>query len=87
MLTVLLERLGEMKKRILFLCAQHSIRSQIAESILTLRGHEQWDVWSTPIEEQQERDLAHKVLTDIGIPLVKTPLLTYCKRTTPRNDA
>jgi protein-tyrosine-phosphatase len=60
-----------MKKRILFLCAQRSIRSQIAESILTLRGHEQWDVWSTPIQEQQERVLAHNVLADIGIPLVE----------------
>ena len=65
-----------MKKRILFLCAQHSIRSQIAESILTLRGHEQWDVWSTPIQEQQERILAHNVLADIGIPLVETPQTT-----------
>ena len=65
-----------MKKRILFLCAQRSIRSQIAESILTMRGHEQWDVWSTPIEEQQERVLAQNVLADIGIPLVETPQTT-----------
>ena len=62
-----------MKNRILFLCAQHSIRSQMAESILTLRGHELWDVWSTPILEQQERTLAHNVLAEIGIPLVETP--------------
>jgi len=65
-----------MKKRILFLCAQRSIRSQIAESILILRGHEQWDVWSTPIQEQQERVLAHNVLADIGIPLVEKPQTT-----------
>ena len=64
-----------MKKRILFLCAQHSIRSQMAESILKAKGvHEQWDVWSSPIKDQQERVLAHKVLVDIGIPLVKTSM-------------
>ena len=39
-----------MKKRILFLCAQHSIRSQMAESILIAKGgYDQWDVWSSPI--------------------------------------
>jgi protein-tyrosine-phosphatase len=65
-----------MKKRILFLCAQLSIRSQMAESILTLIGHEQWDVWSTPLQEQQERTLAHNVLAEIRIPLVETPQTT-----------
>ena len=65
-----------MKKRILFLCAQHSIRSQMAESILTLKGHEQWDVWSTPNEDQHERALAHNVLAEIGIPLIETPQTT-----------
>ena len=65
-----------MKKRILFLCAQHSIRSQMAESILALRGFEQWDGWSTPIHEQQERTLARDVLAEIGIPLVETPQTT-----------
>jgi len=65
-----------MKKRILFLCAQRSIRSQMAQSILALRGHEQWDVWSTPIQEQQECVLAHNVLADIGIPLVEKPQTT-----------
>ena len=62
-----------MKKRILFLCAQRSIRSEMAESILTLRGHEQWDVWSTPMQEQQERTLAHNVLAEIDIPLTVAP--------------
>ena len=66
-----------MKKRILFLCAQHSIRSQMAESILMAKGgYEQWDVWSSPIKDLQERVLAHKVLADISIPLVKTPQTT-----------
>jgi protein-tyrosine-phosphatase len=65
-----------MKKRILFLCAQRSVRSQMAESILTFRGHAQWDVWSTPIQESQERTLAHNVLEEIGIPLVETPQTT-----------
>ena len=65
-----------MKKRILFLCAQRSIRSQIAESILIFKGHEQWDVWSTPVQEDQERILAHNVLEEIGIPLIETPQTT-----------
>jgi protein-tyrosine-phosphatase len=65
-----------MKKRILFLCAQHSIRSQMAESILIAKGHDQWDVWSTPIQGKQERTLAQNVLAEIGIPLVETPQTT-----------
>jgi protein-tyrosine-phosphatase len=65
-----------MKKRILFLCAQNSVRSQMAESILKSRGHELWDVWSTPILDQQERTLAHIALAEIGIPLVDTPQTT-----------
>ena len=66
-----------MKKRILFLCAQHSIRSQMAESILKAKGgHEQWDVWSTPIRGNRERILAQNVLAEIGIPLLETPQTT-----------
>ena len=66
-----------MKKRILFLCAQHSIRSQMAESILIAKGgHEQWDVWGTPILGNQERVLAQNVLAEIGIPLHETPQTT-----------
>lgn len=65
-----------MKKRILFLCAQHSVRSQMAGSILLFRGYMQWDVWGTPIHELRERTLAHNVLAEIGIPLVKTPQTT-----------
>jgi hypothetical protein len=48
----------------------------MAESILKLRGSEQWDVWSTPIHGQQEDALAHNVLAEIGIPLVETPQTT-----------
>ena len=65
-----------MKKRILFLCAQHSVRSQMAESILKWRGHEQWDIWSTPLLEQQDRTLARNVLAEISIPLVEAPQTT-----------
>jgi hypothetical protein len=70
------ERQEKMKKRILFLCAQRSVRSQMAESILTFRGHAQWDIWSTPIHESQERTFALKILEEIGIPLVETPQTT-----------
>jgi protein-tyrosine-phosphatase len=66
-----------MKKRILFLCAQHSIRSHMAESILIAKGgYEQWDVWSSPVHGKQERTLAQQALAEIGIPLQETPQTT-----------
>ncbi len=65
-----------MKKRILFLCAQYSIRSQMAESILSFRGHEKWDVWSSPVQNQQERTIARIVLAEINIPLIETPQIS-----------
>lgn len=53
------------------------MRSQMAESILIAKGgHDLWDVWSTPVQDKQERTLVQNVLAEIGIPLNKTPQTT-----------
>jgi len=65
-----------MKKRLLFLCAKHTIRSQMAASILAFKDGNQWDIWSTPIQGMQEHVFARRVLEEIDIPLLESPQTT-----------
>lgn len=62
-----------MNKRILFLCAKRTVRSQIAASILAFNDGDQWDIWSTPTQSIQESVFARRSLEEIGIPLIKSP--------------
>ncbi len=65
-----------MKKRVLFLCAKHTIRSQMAASILAFKESNHWDIWSTPSQERQERVFARRSLEEIGIPFIESPQTT-----------
>ena len=61
----------EHRKRVLFLCAQRSIRSLMAASLLAARAREPWDIWSTPATgDAQDVDLARQALDEMGIPLL-----------------
>jgi protein-tyrosine-phosphatase len=65
------------RKQLLFLCANRTIRSQIAASLLMARTRGPWDVWSTPAwDEHHQHALAHEVLDEIGITLLSSPLTT-----------
>ena len=65
-----------MKKRLLFLDAKRTVRSQIAASILVFKDGDQWDIWSTPIQDSQEWVFAQQVLEEIGISLLASPQTT-----------
>ena len=57
------------QKRILFLCAQRSVRALMAASLLAARARERWDIWHTPASaDQEELELARQVLAEMGIP-------------------
>lgn len=59
------------KKRVLFLCAQRSVRALMAASLLTMQAREAWDIWHTPVSTgQEEQELARQVLDEISIPLL-----------------
>lgn len=65
--------MSEHQKRILFLCASRSIRSLMAASLLSARARRPWDIWHTPAPvSQEERELAHQVLDEMGIALLST---------------
>lgn len=69
--------MNKTRKQLLFLCANRTIRSQIAASLLIARTRGPWDVWSTPVlDEPQQHALAHEVLDEIGIPLLSSPRTT-----------
>ena len=66
-----------MRKRILFLDAKRTFRSLIAASILTHKGGDQWDIWSTPTHDgTQAAVFARAVLAEIGVPLLEVPRTT-----------
>src|SRR5690349_9529210 len=71
------QTMSKTRKQLLFLCANRSIRSQIAGSLLVARTRGPWDVWSTPVlGRPQESTLAYEVLDEIGIPLLSSPQTT-----------
>ena len=65
-----------MNKRLLFLDAKRTIRSQMASSILTFKDSFQWDIWSTPVQDSMEKGFARRVLEEVDIPLIETPQIT-----------
>jgi hypothetical protein len=61
-------------QRIIFLCANRSIRAHMAASLLVARIRAPWDVWCTPvIGAPQHHDFAQRVLDEIGTPLLSPP--------------
>ena len=59
-----------MKPRILFLCARASARSLMAASILAEKAGNQWEIWSTPTQDEHGLHLTESVLRERGIPLI-----------------
>ncbi len=71
--------MSDHQKRLLFLCAQRSVRALMAASLLSARARGPWDIWHTPTStNQQEQELARQVLEEMGI-----PLLTASQETEP----
>jgi protein-tyrosine-phosphatase len=62
-----------MKQRLLFLCAQSSVRSRMAESILSTSAVGQWDIWSSPVELSFIKQLVVDVLQESNIVLREPP--------------
>lgn len=62
-----------MKQRLLFLCAQSSIRSRMAESILSAIAGVQWDVWSSPVHIPYQFDLVQDIMQERNIALLEPP--------------
>jgi len=64
----------EEKKRILFLCAQRSVRELMAASLLAAQARERWDIWIAPSTfDAQAVDLVHRVLEEAHVPLLSSP--------------
>ena len=60
--------------RLLFLCVQRSVRAVLAASILNSRVCGPWDIWTGSVEvSPQERDLAVRVLDELGMELIVAP--------------
>jgi hypothetical protein len=69
--------MSKARKRLLFLCAQRSIRALMAASLLAVRAGGSWDIWSTPAtDDAQGVDLARQVLDEMGIPWLAFPQTT-----------
>jgi protein-tyrosine-phosphatase len=60
-----------MRKQILFLCAQSSVRSRMAESILSATTGVQWDIWSSLVELPFSQHLVQDVLQEKKIALLE----------------
>jgi hypothetical protein len=55
-----------MPGRILFVCAQASGRALLAASLVQALAAGQWEVWSTPPDDQQSLALVEQVLLEKG---------------------
>ena len=65
-----------MSKRILFLCANRSVRSVMAASILTNKAREAWESWITPVQDMGDIEIVRCVLAEISVPLLDSPQTT-----------
>jgi len=66
--------MNEKQKRVLFLCAQHSVRELMAASLLTAQEPRVWDIWIAPASWSSDGlALARYVLNEIHIPLLTSP--------------
>ena len=59
-----------MTARILFLCAQQSSRALLAASLLHSQQTGHWEVWSTPPQEEQGRQMVEQVLQERSLALL-----------------
>ncbi len=66
--------------RILFLCAQRSVRALMAASLLSAQAWSSWEIWHTLTNAgPEEHELARQVLEEVG-----TSLLIASQETEPR---
>ncbi len=62
------------EKRVLFLCAQRSVRELIAASLLAAQEPPVWDIWIAPASLSSDRvALVRQVLDEIDVPLLTSP--------------
>lgn len=65
--------MAQRRQRIIFLCANRSIRAHMAASLLLARVRAPWEVLCTPLfGEPQQRDFAQRVFDEIGIPFLSS---------------
>ena len=65
-----------MSKRILFLCANRSVRSLMAASILANKAREAWDSWITPVHDTSDLEIVRRVLAEINVFPLDSPQTT-----------
>lgn len=66
--------MNENQKRVLFLCAQHSVRELMAASLLAAQEQHVWDIWIAPaLLSSDAVALARQVLDEIHISLLSSP--------------
>jgi hypothetical protein len=66
--------MSEKQKRILFLCAHHSIRELMAASLLAAHDQKAWDIWITSVSfPSDEVALVRQVLDEIHVSLLSFP--------------
>ena len=59
------------QQRILFLCAQRSVRELMAASLLAAHEQQSWDIWIAPAPfPSNEVALVRQVLDEIHVPLL-----------------
>ena len=61
-----------MTSRLLFLCALGSSRALLAASICKALSGSQYDVWSTPVDDEQQRIPAEQALHEQGVPVLSS---------------
>ncbi len=62
------------EQRILFLCAQRSVRELMAASLLAALEQKSWDIWIAPAPfPSDEVALVRQVLDEIHVPLLLSP--------------
>jgi hypothetical protein len=68
------EMKSEQQKRLLFLCAQRSVRQLMAASLLAAQALNEWDIWiASGTGTTQDIALIRQVLDEVYVPLLASP--------------
>lgn len=63
--------MNSQQKRILFLCAQRSVRELMAASLLAIHKQEAWDIWIAPAPfPSKEIEIVRQILAEVHVPLL-----------------
>lgn len=66
--------MNEKQKRVLFLCAQRTVRELMAASLLTAQEPYAWNIWIAPASWSSDGlAIVRHVLDEIHVPLLTSP--------------